>query len=57
LTGEEPSSEGRVRDDCDAELSRCLQESEFIILDVKVEGRVFDLESGNGMDCVGPTEV
>ena len=54
--GDETPPEGRVCDDLDPEFSRSLQQSNGVILDVQGEGRVFDLDSRDGMDGMRPTK-
>lgn len=50
---QQPASEGRVRDDSDAELFRGFEQTNFGILDVEHKGGVFDLQSRDRVDCVG----
>ena len=54
--GDEAPSERGVCDDFDAKFPRGLQESDGLVLNVQGERRVFDLDSGDGVDGVCPTE-
>ena len=54
--GDETTSKGGTCDDLDAEFPRGLQEPDGIILDVQGEGRVLDLDSGDGVDGVCPAK-
>jgi len=54
--GDEAPSEGRICDDLDAKFPRGLQESDGLILDVQGEGRVLDLDGGDGVDGVCPAK-
>ena len=49
---QEAASQRRVCDDSDAELTRCLEETDLLVLDVEREGRVLDLDGRNGVHRV-----
>jgi hypothetical protein len=52
LASEEPASEGRVRDDLDAELAAGGEQVNLGVLNVEREGRVLDLHRGYGVHGV-----
>ncbi len=57
LTGDQSSSKGRVCHDRDTELSGSLEEGDLVGFDIEDQGRVFDLESRDGMDRVGAAQI
>lgn len=53
---EHAAAERRVRDDDDAEFARGAQQVDLLVLDVKRDRRVLDLECSDGVDRVGAPE-
>lgn len=53
---EESASEGRVGNDCDAELAACAQQVDLRLLDVDAEGRVLHLDGVDVVHLAGAAE-
>lgn len=56
LPGEQPTSEGRIRNDLDAELARGGEQPDLGVLDVEGKRRIFDLHGRNRVDRVRAAE-
>jgi hypothetical protein len=56
LPCEQPTSEGRIRNDLDAELARGGEQPDLGVLDVERKRRIFDLHGRNRVDRVCAAE-
>jgi hypothetical protein len=56
LPGEQTTAQRRVSDNGDAELTSGSEDVKLGVLDIEREGRIFDLDSGDGVDGLSTTE-